>query len=105
VGVDHSILTMSHEPVELKFKYDWIKVMWSYQAGYVENPGASLVHGGEDGQLVLGGDYANSGYLPLIGPFAEWEIRITDRDNKGLDRSEINAICMDFHGFSQTPNA
>jgi hypothetical protein len=103
-GVDNVIVPFSHEPVDFQFVYDWTKVLWNMQKQYVEEPQRALLHGATDGDLTLKGDYAGSAYLPLIGPFAEWEITLSDQDNKGLDRSKITTICFDFHGFSQTPN-
>lgn len=40
--------------------------------------------------------------VPLIGPFTAWTFSLTDRANKGLDRSGIEAILLEFHGFQQT---
>jgi hypothetical protein len=102
-GVDNVIVHFSHEPVDLQFVYDWTKVFWNMQKLYVEHPDAVLEHGGVDGDLTYKGDFAGSAYLPLIGPFAEWEITLSDKDNRALDRSQIAALCFDFHGFSQTP--
>jgi hypothetical protein len=102
-AVNKALVPFSHEPVDLVFVYDWTKVLWNMQGEYVENPEPALLHASTDGDLTYKGDYAGSRYLPLIGPFAEWEITVSDKDNKGLDRSKITAICFDFHGFSQTP--
>ncbi len=100
---DRTRIDLTHDPVEgIQFAYDWSKVVWNLQGEYVESPEATLLHGGTDGDLHLKGDLANSDYLPLIGPFAEWEIRIKDEDNADLDRSKITAICLDFHILSKT---
>jgi hypothetical protein len=102
--VNNVIVPFSHEPVDFQFVYDWTTVLWNMKGQYVENPEPALTHGGTDGDLTFQGDYRGSAYLPLIGPFAEWEITLSDKDNKDLNRSNIIAICFDFHGFSQTPN-
>ena len=100
---DRTKVDLTHDPVEgIQFTYDWSKVLWNFQGDYVESPELSLLHGGTDGDLHLHGKLANSDYLPLIGPFAEWEISIKDDDNANLDRSKITAICLDFHILSKT---
>ena len=51
--------------------------------------------------LLLQGKYASADNIPLIGPFAEWEIRIESGKHKNLDRTKITSICLDFHILSK----
>ena len=100
---DGAIVELTHTPMEgIKFSYDWSKVLWNFQGGYVENPALSLVHEGTDGDLILQGKYADWDNIPLIGPFAQWEIKIEKGKHTGLDRSKISAICLDFHILSKS---
>jgi hypothetical protein len=99
---DKTIVELGHKPVRFQFRYDWSKVVWNEAGGYVENPPDALKHGGIDGDLKLEGDLKGSSYLPLIGPFARWEIEFDPDANNGLDLSGVTAIAMDFHGYSQS---
>jgi hypothetical protein len=49
--------------------------------------------------IQLEGDTAK--YLRNIGPFAEWEITVANEDNNELDRSQIDAIYLNFNGIGQ----
>jgi hypothetical protein len=104
---DGTLVSFSHEPVTIRFVYDASKVRWNAQRRYVENPDEVLKVGGTDGNLGFSEAQGNAGsaYLPLIGPFADWEIELADEAHDGLNRSGISAVCMEFHGFSQTAAA
>jgi hypothetical protein len=96
---DGAIVELTHPEVEgIQFDYDWSKVLWNFREGYVENPHLSLLHHGTDGEIYPQGE---SDYPPLIGPFAQWEIRIEEGKHNGLDRSKISSICLDFHILSK----
>jgi hypothetical protein len=100
---DGAIVELSHKPVDgVGFSYDWSKVLWNIPGGYVEKPALSLEHGGMDGDLILQGKYADWDNIPLIGPFAQWEIKIDAGKHTGLDRSQISAVCLDFHVLSKS---
>ncbi|MBX3327243.1 MAG: hypothetical protein U0223_08350 [Nitrospira sp.] len=102
-GKDLNPVSFEHAPLEeFSFKYQHSKVQWDKDGQYVENPGQALEHGGISGTLACKGDYQNSSYVPLIGPFTAWTLSLTDRANVGLDRSRIEAIQLEFHGFQQT---
>jgi hypothetical protein len=98
---DGVVIAMSHKPVDFKFVYNYEAVQWDPTGCFVQNPADALQLGGTDGGIMLPAEYAGSTYLPLIGPFTRWEIKLDPDKHIGLDRSKINAICMDFHGFSQ----
>ena len=57
-----------------------------------------------DGKLVLDANspLASSSCLPLVGPFAEWEIALYAKEHSNLDLSAVNAVCVEFHGLSQS---
>jgi hypothetical protein len=99
-GGDIQLLT--HGPVNFRFKYDWTTVMWNFAKHYVENPGAALIHDGMDGRLRLDDALAKSSYLPLVGPFTEGKITLLEGDHSGLDLSGASAVCVEFHGLSQS---
>jgi len=98
---DGAVIALSHKPVDFKFVYDYSAVKWDPTGCFVENPDEVLKLGGTDATIMVPAAYAGSSYVPLIGPFARWEIKLNPNNHKGLDRSKIEAICMDFHGFSQ----
>ncbi len=88
---------------KFSFKYQHSKVRWDKDGQYVENPGEALAHGGISGILDYKGGYKkDSSDISLIGPFTAWTLSLTDRANVGLDRSKIEAIQLEFHGFQQT---
>ena len=100
---DLTPVLFEHAPLEeFSFKYQHSKVRWDKDGQYVENPGEALAHGSISGILACQGDYKDSSYDPLIGPFTAWTLSLTDRANVGLDRSGIEAIQLEFHGFQQT---
>jgi hypothetical protein len=100
---DGAIVELTHKPVEgIGFSYDWSKVLWNFKGGSVEKPALSLEHESMDGDLILQGKYADWDNIPLIGPFAKWEIKIEKGKHTGLDRSKISAICLDFHILSKS---
>ena len=102
---DLTHVSFVHDPIRtFSFKYEYKKVKWNREGQYVENPGEALKHEGIDGDLKLVGDYEKSAYVPLIGPFTEWQITLTGgRYNLDpVDRSLIKAIYLEFHGFQQT---
>jgi hypothetical protein len=76
-------------------------VEWDETGCFVKNPKDVLKLGGTDGNIMVPVEYAGSAYLPLIGPFTRWEIKLDPNKHINLDRENISAICMDFHGFSQ----
>jgi hypothetical protein len=93
-----------HDPIHaISFIYEYPKVRWNESGQYVENPGEALAHGSMSGTLTCTGDYKDSAYVPLIGPFTEWKISLKDGQyNAGLDRTNVEAIHLEFHGFQQT---
>jgi|CXWL01.1.fsa_nt_gi hypothetical protein len=100
---DLNPVSFEHAPLdEFSFKYQHSKVRWDEDGQYVENPGEALAHGSISGALVCQGDYEKSAYVPLIGPFTAWTLSLTERANVELDRSSIEAIQLEFHGFQQT---
>jgi hypothetical protein len=101
---DFTPIPFRHDPIHaVSFVYEYTKVKWHEHGQYVENPGEALAHASMSGTLTCVGDYENSAYAPLIGPFTEWQITLTGgRYNSGLDRTGIDAIHLEFHGFQQT---
>jgi hypothetical protein len=101
---DFTAIPFVHDPIHaFSFIYEYPKVKWNEKGQYVENPGEALAHASTSGTLTCMGDYENSAYVPLIGPFTEWKITLAGgKYNSGLDRSQIVAIHLEFHGFQQT---
>jgi len=103
-AADFTPLLFVHDPIHaFSFAYEYPKVKWHEHYQYVENPGEALTHNSASGTLTCEGDYKNSAYAPLIGPFTEWKITLTGgKYNTDLDRSGIEAIHLEFHGFRET---
>ncbi|HRI39987.1 MAG TPA: hypothetical protein PLO50_15635, partial [Nitrospira sp.] len=101
---DLNPVSFEHAPLDqFSFRYQHSKVRWDKDGQYVENPGEALAHGSISGTLEYSGGYKkDSSEIPLIGPFTSWTLSLTDRANAGLDRSGIEAIQLEFHGFQQT---
>lgn len=101
---DLNPVSFEHAPLDqFSFRYQHSKVRWDKDGQYVENPGEALAHGSISGTLEYSGGYKkDSSEIPLIGPFTAWTLSLTDRANAGLDRSGIEAIQLEFHGFQQT---
>ena len=101
---DFTPIRFVHDPIHaFSFIYEYPKAKWNDKGHYVENPGEALAHASASGTLTRVGDYEDSAYVPLIGPFTEWRITLTEgKYNSGLDRTQIEAIHLEFHGFQQT---
>jgi hypothetical protein len=100
-ATDLTHIPFVHPPIPaFSFVYEYTKVKWNEEDQYVENPAEVL---SIDGSLMCVGDYKDSSYPPVVGPFTEWKIILTGgKYNTDLDRTEIEAIHLEFHGFQQT---
>jgi hypothetical protein len=70
------------------------------EAGVVEKGGTV------GGALTLPKDkaqLAGCSYRP-IGPFTDWVIELPADENPHIDRTKIDRIVLDFHGWFQSPN-
>jgi hypothetical protein len=94
---DRSLVPVIHEKVSGSFEYEWEKVSWDKQHSYINNPDKALKHGSDCELGIVRLDGEDVEYLKMIGPFAEWEITLSDEANVELDRTIITAIHMDFH--------
>jgi hypothetical protein len=98
-ALDKSLVPFVHKDVSFPFKYNWKKVKWDEDTHQVANV-AEVLLSESDLRVKIEGD--DTEYLEMIGPFAEWEIAVTDDNNKKpVDRSQIDTIYLDFHGFGQ----
>ena len=98
------IQLLTHDPVNFRFKYDWTTVMWDMVKQHVANPGAALIHDGMDGKIVLDQEIAGTLYPPLVGPFTQWTIKLDKDEHIELDLDHVSAVCVEFHGRSQSAN-
>ncbi len=78
--------------------------MWDMVKQHVANPGVALIHDGMDGKIVLDQEIAGTLYPPLVGPFTEWTITLHKDEHIELDLDQVSAVCVEFHGRSQSAN-
>jgi hypothetical protein len=98
-ALDKSLVPFVHKDVSFPFTYNWENVRWDNKNHEVANV-AEVLLSETDLRVKIEGDETE--YLEMIGPFAEWEIAVTDVNNKEpVDRSQIETIYLDFHGFGQ----
>jgi hypothetical protein len=97
------ILAFQHKPRGFTFAYtpppDSTPLL-NEEYGWVTSK-ALTAGGSEDGSLGLAVEktaLSDCGYTPL-GPFTKWTIDVPGEDNPGLDRSKIERIVLDFHGY------
>ncbi len=83
---------------QFPFIHDSKSMLISYDLEVFEKEGMTmnLFEDGDIGQKDNGSTYA------LVGPFTWWQVSVHEKLNPGLDISDVDSVCLEFHGTNYT---